>query len=310
MQLDQNYIGCVWKPSGVSSFQVLGNLKKLFNTKKVGHMGTLDVLAEGILPFAVGQYTKLIPYLNLVPKIYKVEITFGVTSPSIDAEYVTEEMLEEAKSMNDLKEMDLGEFSKKILLFLEGQIGEIDQMPPQFSALKVNGVRSYDMARKGLEVELKARRVDCFGIELNWVKWEDGLLKAGLKIECGSGYYVRSLVRDLCNSVQVDGFMSFLAREKVGCFDKCSCVDFEQENISFKKFCWDDLLGGQKKIVLDKSMYESAQKGLSVYHDVTDELNLGDIVLGMYGDGLSSVFEVSDFHGRKFLKVKNNFEVK
>ena len=310
----KNYIGCVWKPKGVSSFKMLSQIKKFFATKKVGHMGTLDVLAEGVLPFAVGQYTKLIPYIDLEPKIYDVDISVGVDSISLDAEYVDEDMFKQALAFCNGLDLKKEELDFKLNDFIQNQIGRIEQLPPKFSALKVGGKRSYDLARKGQDFELKARMVDCFGISFESVKRSElGIYVMKFTISCGNGYYVRSFVRDLGLFLGLPMYMSDLKRKKVGVFDQLKCLNFDDDvDIGLGKvypFCWDDLFGKIPKIFLGEQDFVAAQKGLSVYNSMVEGLELGSSVIGLYLDDLACIFEVNEFKDRKFLKVRSNFNI-
>lgn len=247
---------------GISSFKILGEVKKKFGTKKVGHMGTLDPLAEGILPFAVGKYTKLIQYVNLLPKVYVAEVTFGVDSETLDAEGVAVDDLNVVRGSVNLEDFDADEIDK----VLSSMVGMIDQVPPVFSALKIDGVRAYDLARKGKEVEMRSRKVECFGLSLLALVEDDGLVKARVRVECGKGYYVRSFVRDMCAELGVKGFMSGLVREKVGSFDVENClhVGFEFGDIS-EDLDWENILSSDfERLELSESEVLRLKNGLSI----------------------------------------------
>jgi len=206
--MTNNMFVSLYKPKGVSSFKVLSGLKKALNTSKVGHMGTLDPLAEGILPVAVGKYTKLIPYVNLLPKEYKVQVFFGLSTQTLDAEGVDLELL---------PEFDFDLSLTQIKSVIESFVGEIDQVPPKYSAIKIDGKRAYTLARNHQmdSLDIKARKVSLFSVsEFNL----DGQILS-FNLECGSGFYVRSLVRDIGEKLNVPCFMYSLERVRVGAFN-------------------------------------------------------------------------------------------
>ncbi len=207
--MQQSGILCLYKPVGISSFKVLSSLKKKFNTRKVGHMGTLDPLAEGILPVAVGKYTRLIPYINLLPKLYELKIYFGAESKTLDSQDVDLKALSYSKVGLDLNE---------IKLQLESFCGTIMQAPPAFSAVKIDGQRAYTLAREDSlqDSAMKKREVVMFDFKV--LDWQNPVLT--LQISCGSGFYVRSLVRDLAQQLKQIAFMLELKRLAVGGFNQ------------------------------------------------------------------------------------------
>jgi tRNA pseudouridine55 synthase len=286
--MNNNWLGAIWKPKGVSSFKVLSEVKKKYGTKKVGHMGTLDPLAEGVLPVAVGRYTKLIPYVNLLPKVYEVEVTFGVSSHTLDAEGVTVDILEDLKNTSWKVDFD----GNDIESICEKMIGTVDQIPPIFSALKIDGVRAYKLARDGKEVEMKSRKVECYGINLLEFGLVDGLWRASLRVECGKGYYVRSFVRDLCDELNVKGYMSELARTKVG--------EFDRENLEIQDL--KKTLNFQEFIDIDEKLNERFKNGLMTYTDSQFE----GLALAMFEGLPVSILKCVEENGRFGMKVKKN----
>jgi len=205
--MDPSMFVSLYKPKGISSFKVLSALKKALNTKKVGHMGTLDPLAEGVLPVAVGKYTKLIPYVDLLPKQYIVEIFFGLDSETLDSEGV---------NLEALPEINLGYSLEEIQFVVESFLGSFQQVPPKFSAIKIDGKRAYKLARENNleESQIKPRSVELFSVS-NF-KLKKQILS--FTLECGSGFYVRSLVRDIGSKLDLPCFMFSLKRTKVGAF--------------------------------------------------------------------------------------------
>ncbi|MBL4612598.1 MAG: tRNA pseudouridine(55) synthase TruB, partial [Emcibacter sp.] len=165
------------KPLGMTSTQVVGKCRWLTKAQKVGHGGTLDPLATGILPIAFGEATKTIPFIMDARKTYEFTVTFGEARATDDAEG-------DVIATSDIRPTEAA-----ILAALPGFVGRITQIPPKYSALKIDGKRAYDLARAGEEVVMKSREVDVFSLELLSC---DGQT-ASLRMDCGKGTYVRSL---------------------------------------------------------------------------------------------------------------------
>ena len=203
---------CFDKPYEMTSTDAVSKVRRLFNAQKAGHAGTLDPLATGILPIALGEATKTVPFLVEADKVYSFTITFGTTTASFDAEgEITAQS--DARSTREALEA-----------LLPAYIGVVDQVPPAFSAIKVDGKRAYDLARQGVEVELKARQVQIFDLTLDQFDTET----ATLTLHCGKGTYVRSLARDLCVDLSVCGHVTMLRREQVGAFATKSALTLEK----------------------------------------------------------------------------------
>jgi len=196
------------KPVGMTSTQVVGKMRWTFDAQKAGHAGTLDPLATGILPIAFGEATKTIPYIMDAEKVYRFTAHWGEARDTDDAEG------------DVIATSDVRPSREDILAALPAFTGVISQVPPKFSAIKVDGERAYDLARDGEEVELKAREVEIFDFAL--VEIPDGD-HATFEIECSKGTYVRSLVRDLAQKLGTFGYVSALRRTAVGPFDE-SCA--------------------------------------------------------------------------------------
>lgn len=189
------------KPSGISSSAVVSKIRKKLMIKKIGHMGTLDPLASGVLPIAVGKATRLFDYFLNKNKKYYAEFEFGYETSTLDSEG------EIVKKSNFIPTKE------DILNVLDRFIGKISQMPPNFSAKKVNGVSAYNLARKNVEIDLKPSIVEIFEL-----KFIDQLshTKFAFEITCGSGTYIRSIARDLGVALNTFGTMTKLIRVKSG----------------------------------------------------------------------------------------------
>ena len=203
------------KPQGWTSFDVVAKIRNKLGAKKVGHTGTLDPMATGVLVLCLGKATKLAQQMTGHDKEYVAEITLGATSPTDDAEG-------EITPKKDAKKKSKTE----VLTALKEFDGEIMQLPPQFSAKKVKGKRAYAMARKGQEVKLEPVKVIVHELELLDYKWP----AVKLRISCGKGFYVRSLARDLGKKLGSGGYLSALQRTKVGHYDLTQAASIEDAN--------------------------------------------------------------------------------
>jgi tRNA pseudouridine55 synthase len=192
------------KPAGWTSRDAVNRVQRLVRPHKVGHAGTLDPLATGVLVVCIGKATRLIEYVQQQPKEYRATFLLGQTSPSDDIE--TEITLLEDASLPTREDIQAA---------LPAFIGRIEQVPPAYSAVKIQGQRAYALARKGLEVEIKSRPVEIY--ELTILSYE--YPKIELSIRCGSGTYVRSLGRDLAASLGTGAVMSTLQRTFIGSFE-------------------------------------------------------------------------------------------
>ncbi|WP_417316604.1 tRNA pseudouridine(55) synthase TruB [Emcibacter sp.] len=199
------------KPLGLTSTQVVGKVRWLTKAAKIGHGGTLDPLASGILPIAMGEATKTIPFIMDARKAYRFTITWGEQRNTDDAEG-------EVTAVSEVRPTE-----EEILKILPQFTGRILQRPPAFSAIKVDGKRAYDLARAGEEVELKERKVDIFGLEL--IEAQKG--EATFETECGKGTYIRSLARDMAHALGTCGYVSMLRRTKVGCFGESESISLD-----------------------------------------------------------------------------------
>jgi tRNA pseudouridine55 synthase len=191
------------KPQGCTSRDVVNHVQRLVRPEKVGHAGTLDPLATGVLVLAVGSATRLVEYVQQQPKSYLATFLLGRSSDTEDAQGRVVELANPLVPTREAIEAALPSF-----------LGDIEQRPPAFSALKVQGRRAYDLARRGEEVELEPRTITIHSLCLEEYAWP--MLR--LWISCGSGTYVRSLGRDLARAVGTEAVMSALVRTSVGPF--------------------------------------------------------------------------------------------
>lgn len=191
------------KPHGVTSFAIVSLVRRLTKVKRVGHAGTLDPLATGVLPVAVGQATRLIEYLDEDHKVYEARIKFGVETDTYDAEG-------EVVRTGDASKLSAEDVASVLAEF----VGEIEQAPPAYSALKVAGKPMYRYARAGVAVEARPRMVRIDAIELR--SFRDG--EAEVEVRCGKGTYIRSLAYDLGTRLGCGAHLTALRRTRSGGF--------------------------------------------------------------------------------------------
>ena len=193
----------VYKEKGFTSFDVVAKLRGILRTKKIGHTGTLDPDAEGVLPVCIGRATKVCDILTDKDKVYEAVMLLGVETDTQDTSGEVLKELPVEVSEEDVKEA--------ILSF----VGEYAQVPPMYSALKVNGKKLYELAREGKTVERKARNVQIFSIEI----LEIDLPRVRMSVHCSKGTYIRTLCHDVGQKLGCGGCMDKLLRTKVGVFE-------------------------------------------------------------------------------------------
>lgn len=204
----------VYKPIGMTSFDVVRRVKKICKIKRVGHTGTLDPLASGVLPICVGNSTKIVDYIMNENKIYIATLKLGIVTDTYDREG---KILEETSVHID---------ENSVIDCIKSFIGEIDQVPPMYSALKVNGKRLYELARQGIEVEREKRRVNIYSIDI----LNMDIPFVTFKVECSKGTYIRSLCYDIGKMLGVGGTMWSLERTKTGAFTVENSINIEDLN--------------------------------------------------------------------------------
>lgn len=181
---------------------------------KIGHAGTLDPLATGVLILCTGKKTKEIEQLQYKTKEYTATLQLGATTPSYDMEHEVDEIYPVAHITKELIEQTLKQF-----------VGEIPQVPPQYSAVKVNGKRAYKLKRKGSEVELKAKLVRIDEIELT--SFDEETKQTSIRVVCGKGTYIRSLARDIGEALGSGAYLTALCRTRVGDVRLADCIEMD-----------------------------------------------------------------------------------
>jgi len=214
----------IYKHPGPTSHDIVDMARKALNMKKIGHAGTLDPLAEGVLILCIGKGTRLSDYLSELPKEYLAEITFGITTSTYDAEG-------EITSKCD-KEV----FEEEVREVLKEFVGEIEQVPPPSSAVRYKGKRLYEYAREGIPVEPPSRKVTIYSLEL--VRFDKGERKGIFCINCSKGTYIRALARDIGERIGTGAYLSNLIRTRVGPFSAAETLpasELRRENSSLIK---------------------------------------------------------------------------
>ena len=211
---------CLDKPYDFGSTQAVGRVRWLFNAQKAGHAGTLDPLATGVLPIALGEATKTVPFMMDADKAYRFMIEWGRSTTTLDREG-------ETTATSDVRPT-----VAQVEAALPAFVGEIQQIPPQYSAIKVDGERAYDLARAGEAFELAARAVVVHAARVSAAPDADHV---EIEVECGKGTYVRSIVRDLAAALGAEAHVSALRRTRVGPFGEDRAILLENlEDMSHK----------------------------------------------------------------------------
>ena len=273
----------LYKPINASSFSVVKMIKKRFNLNKIGHGGTLDPQAVGVLPIALGNATRLVSFLANKKKEYQFIIKWGSQTTTDDSEGKT--------IFQSIKIPNKDEINNSLQKF----IGDIEQIPPKYSAVKVNGERAYKLSRNNIDFVLSPKIVQVYSLKyIKNVNYNESLFT----INCGSGFYVRSLARDLAIQLGTRGHVSYLERTKVGIFTKNNTI------------LLDDLI----KI----SHLSSAIKGFYHISKVLDdipalEVNNAEVLSIKMGKKVDISFLSKNFYKKlnleEFVYLKNNDEL-
>ncbi|WP_281860697.1 tRNA pseudouridine(55) synthase TruB [Candidatus Borrelia fainii] len=265
------------KRIGITSCNTLYPLKRYLSTSRVGHTGTLDKFASGLLVVLVGKYTKLSNYIISLDKEYISEFEFGIETDTLDPNGRV------VNTTNYIPSLE------KLVLGIKSLVGEIYQIPPKFSSVHVKGKRAYKLALSGESFNLKSRKVNIYDIQILNYNVDSRVLK--LQIKCSKGTYVRSIARDLALSLGSYAYVKSLERIKIGDFrldSACFCEDFTSNSLMSL-----ESLGLFEKFYVDNSMIKLVKNG--VYISVM--INVGefkilkssneDILAVVYGIGLN-----------------------
>lgn len=263
----------IYKNKGMSSFDVVRKVKFVAKEKKVGHTGTLDPEATGVLPVCLGKATKIIDYIMNSNKVYEVKLLLGIKTTTYDLEG---EVIEK----NEISHITYEDVMSAIEYF----VGEYDQVPPMYSALKKNGVRLYDLARQGIEVEREARRVNI--LDISNIKIE--LPYVSMKVTCTKGTYIRSLCYDIGEKLNVGATMSELNRCSTSVFYEENSVNIDElneENIKNNLITIEEALSLYPKLTVKSSFTKLLINGVKVFDKrLTNEKVEKDVLYRVYDD--------------------------
>ena len=242
----------IYKPKGMSSFDVVREVKKITKMQKVGHTGTLDPEATGVLPVCIGRATKIIDFIMNSNKVYEVQFKLGLKTTTYDMEG------------DIVEERDTSKLSyEEILEVIKSFIGEYSQVPPMYSALKKNGVRLYELARQGIEVEREGRLVNIYNIED--ISINNPLVS--MKVTCSKGTYIRSLCYDIGEKLNVFAAMTELNRSETSVFnekDSINIKDLTIDNINNYLISMEEALNQYEKININEGYSKLLINGVKV----------------------------------------------
>lgn len=255
------------KPAHMTSFDLVNYVRRRLSTKKVGHTGTLDPNAMGVMVLCLGRGTKAIPYFEYDSKTYRAEMLLGLSTDTYDTD--GQELMRASCTASD----------DEIIAAVESFCGEIDQVPPMYSAIKVDGQRMYDVARRGETVELPSRRVTIHSISVNSILRDEGQVRVLFDVQVSKGTYIRSLCHDIGEKLGCPACMSYLYRTSCGSVKGDMCVSLSQfENaldegtIDQMILPVDNILGDLPEVYLQGKQLSKASNGVPVKVDLPDGL--------------------------------------
>ena len=228
-----NGIIIINKPKPFTSFDVIAVLRRLLNQRKIGHMGTLDPMATGVLPILLGDSAKFQIYCTNHDKTYIADLKFGITTDTLD---ITGNVLSETKSNVNREEL------QKVLKTF---VGEIFQVPPMFSAIKINGQKLCNLARKGVEIEREKRKITIYSIKL--IDFNEKNQTAKIEVECSKGTYIRMLCDDIGKKLSVGAVLTDLKRTKSNGFDISESISLDDIKFICER-------NGEKNFILTTDM--------------------------------------------------------
>ncbi len=261
----------VYKPVGCTSFDVVAALKKICNTGKVGHTGTLDPLASGVLPVCIGKATKIVDYIMEDIKIYKTQLKLGITTDTYDLE----------GKVTSSKDVDVND--EEILRVIKKYLGQTSQIPPMYSAIKVNGKKLYDLARAGIEIERKGRLITIYDI----CDISISLPYVNFIVKCSKGTYIRSLCYDIGRDLNCGAVMTKLERIRSGNFSIENSINIQSlnaENVGDYLISIENALEKYKKVNLDKMFKKLLINGVKMNDPALIDNVEENVIYRVYSD--------------------------
>ena len=259
------------KEKGISSFGVVAKIRKILNIKKVGHTGTLDPEATGLLPILVGNGTKISKYLIEHDKTYIAKLKFGIKTDTADSEG---EVIKKDNFKLDKKDENF------YIEIFNSFIGKMSQFPPKYSAIKVNGKKLYEYARENKDVEIKAREVEIYSIKILHINYDENEIE--FKVSCSKGTYIRTLCEDIAEKIETCGYMKELKRTRVNNFKIENSISLEEleQNKDNEEFLKNNVISIEKvfenknKINLNKRKTELFLNGVKLTYNLEDDIYL------------------------------------
>lgn len=246
----------LYKPSGMSSAAAVSRVKRILGQKTVGHMGTLDPMAEGVLVIGVGRSTRLFDYICGKRKTYIAKFTFGYATDTLDA------LGKITEHTDDIPSVDA------VLGAMSSLVGEIDQIPPEYSAKHINGKRAYELMRQGKSVELKPVKVTVYDVQLVCQPRMD---EAVFSITCSAGTYIRSICRDVAKMCGSLATLTYLKRTKSGVFDVEESVPLEKlADLGNKALIPPQNALDMPRVDIEKNLYDDLANGRRVECDIAE----------------------------------------
>lgn len=277
------------KPTGMGSTDVVTKVKKILGTKKVGHLGTLDPAASGVLPIAIGKATKFFDYFLEKDKVYFALVQFGLSSDTLDS---YGEILERQEKIvtNEMISGIIPEF-----------LGEITQIPPKFSAVKINGKRACDLARENVEFEIKSRKITIYSIDLMQNLGNNKFL---FKVHCSAGTYIRTLFSDMARALETISITPVIIRTKSGLFDTKNAVTLENLEKNHKILSISDVFCDFLNFSVDGELAKKLINGVKIKVDYLikniklNDLNINDLIKNNFflseNDNLIGMYKVNN----------------
>lgn len=259
------------KEKGISSFGVVAKIRKILNIKKVGHTGTLDPEATGLLPILVGNGTKISKYLIEHDKTYIARLKFGIKTDTADSEG---EIIKKDNFKLDKKD------EKLYIEIFNSFVGKMSQFPPKYSAIKVNGKKLYEYARENKDVEIKAREVEIYSIKILYINYDEN--EIDFEVSCSKGTYIRTLCEDIAKKLKTCGYMKELKRTRIDNFKLEDAITLEElennknneEYLKTKIISIENIFGNKNRINLNERKKELFLNGVKLTNDLEDDIYL------------------------------------
>ncbi|GEN33637.1 MULTISPECIES: tRNA pseudouridine(55) synthase TruB [Aneurinibacillus] len=272
----------LYKPEGMTSHDCVMKVRRIARTKKVGHTGTLDPDVTGVLPICIGPATKVADYLHETPKVYRATMTIGTSTDTQDA---SGKILEEKIVKPPLTDTQVREAFDRF-------VGDIEQLPPMYSAVKVDGKRLHELARQGKTAERKARRITIYEMNIEQMDLDTEHPTVTFTVTCSKGTYVRTLCVDIGQALGYPAHMSYLQRIKSGPFTLEQCVTFDQleeaaaeERLQELLYPLDRGLLQYPAVIVPAGRIQAMRNGLSQRHRKPGNWRVGDKIRLYSPDG-------------------------